>query len=98
MLGEVLLFWFHSEFKFLTCFDVFCDLVILPHDPESREIPFFLIFKIVLFRSVLLQIDQKPQNNFYLQMFIISCLQTENIRNVIKLPTFFVFWLERSSK
>ena len=54
--------------------------------------------KCSIFRSVFLKIDQRPQTNFDLQKFIISCFQTEDIRNVIKLPTYFVIGFERCSK
>ena len=66
---------------------------------ESGEIPiFYNIQKCSIFRSVFLKIDRRPQSNFNLQMFIISCNQTEDVRDVIKLPTFFVIGLERCSK
>ena len=66
---------------------------------ESGEIPiFYNISECSIFRSVFLKIDQRLQTNFDLQKFIISCYQTEDIRNVIKLPTFFVIGLKRCSK
>ena len=68
--------------------------VVLSHGEENG-----LIVK-GPFRSVFLKIDQRPQTNFDLQKFIISCYQTEDIRNVTKLPTFFflVIRFERCSK
>ena len=64
-----------------------------------EKFQYFKIFKnCSIFRSVLLKIDQRPQTNFDLKMLIISCHQTEDITNIIKLPTFFVIGLERCSK
>ena len=65
---------------------------------ESGEIPiFYNIPKCSIFRSVFLKMDQRPQTNFDFQKLIISCFQTVDIRNVIKLPTFFVIGFERIS-
>ena len=66
---------------------------------ESGEIPiFYNIQKCSIFRSVFFKIDQRPQTNFDPEKFIISCYQTEDIRNVIQLPKFFVIGFERCSK
>ena len=71
----------------------------LQRSSKSGEIPIFYNIPIcAIFRSVFLKIDQRPQTNFYLQKSIISCYQTEDIRNLIKLPTFFVIGPERCSK
>ena len=54
---------------------------------SGGEIPIsYNIQKCFIFRSVLQKIDQRPQTNFDLQKFIISCNQTEVLRKVIKLP------------
>ena len=58
---------------------------------QSGEIPnFYNIPKCSIFGSVFLKIDQRPQTNFDLQKSIISCYQTEDIRNVVKLPHFLL--------
>ena len=66
---------------------------------ESGEIPiFYSIPKCFIFRSMFLKKGKRPQTNFDLQKFFVSCYQREDIRNVIKLPTFFVIGFERCSK
>ena len=83
----MIIFYGLSTYNYLQCIS------------ESGEIPiFYNTPKCSIFRSVFQKIDQTPQTNFDLQKFIISCYETEDIRNVIKLPTFFVIGFERCSK
>ena len=64
----------------------------LQYSSESGEISIFHnIQKCSIFRSVLLKIEKRPQTNFDLQIFIVSCFQPEDIRNVMKPPTFFCY-------
>ena len=78
---------------------VYQPIIISSVAPNLEKFLFFYnIPKCAIFRSVFLKIDQRPQTDFDLQKFIISCYQTEDIRNVIKLPTCFVIGLEICSK
>ena len=75
----MIIFYGLSTYNYLQC------------SSESGEIPIvYNIPKCSSFRSVFLKIDQRPQTNFDLQKLIISYYQTEDIRNVIKLPTFLL--------
>ena len=76
----MIIFYGLSTYNYLQC------------SSESGEIPIFNnIPKCSIFRSVFLKVDQRPQTNFDLQKFIISCFQTEDIKNVMKLPTLFCY-------